>query len=113
MSEFEFVMIMGITVLLPIVIVGMTLRHKRWKLMHLKEDALPADDSLEVSELKEIIRDVVAEATNPMLKRIDRLEKRHARSLNPKAEPEVGLLDTLEEEPAELRRETGSKDRVV
>ncbi|HRK72905.1 MAG TPA: hypothetical protein PLL64_01415 [Rhodothermales bacterium] len=75
----ELFIILGTAVVMPITIVTMSLRHKRYKLelehrerMELKTGM--SDNSLTSAELKDIIRQTVEEATLPLQNKVADLE---------------------------------------
>lgn len=113
MHELEFMMIMGITVFLPIIILALTLRHKRWKIKNEIQHGLSDDNSLRLSELKNMIQDAVKESNAPLLERINRLEKRQKRLLNSKADPEFGLLDSMEEREAPVLGDSRRRSKTA
>ncbi|MBL7976961.1 MAG: hypothetical protein JNN12_01375 [Bacteroidetes Order II. Incertae sedis bacterium] len=75
----ELFIVLGTAVVLPITIVTMSLRHKRYKLdlehrerMELKSST--SDNSLTSAELKSLIRQTVEEATLPLQNKVADLE---------------------------------------
>jgi len=74
MSFFAFLWLFSLTVLLPIVIVKMQNDTKRQQLAARQPGARGAD-ALTVGELRELIREAVAEETAPLAERLAVLER--------------------------------------
>lgn len=75
----EVFIVIGTAVVLPITIITMSLRHKRYKLdlEHRERMATKTnepDNSLSSSELKDLIQQTVAEATLPLQNKVADLE---------------------------------------
>ncbi len=97
MDFFAFIWLMSLTVLLPLGIIKLSMDHKRAK-MEIERRASSSPDSLTTSELRDLIREAVEEASLPLRERIERLEDQHG------ASPPTPLLDAaLEDEPLEDR----------
>jgi len=90
MGFFEFVWLFSLTVLLPLAIVKITTDYKRQKL-EVQQAEQEVKAGLTVGELKNMLRQVVEEANEPIVDRVDHLERR----LLPESEPQP-LIENAE-----------------
>jgi hypothetical protein len=89
MGFFEFVFIISLTVLLPLAIVKMRTDVRRQELEAQRASGDP-QGGLTVGELKELLRKVVEEANEPIVARIEEIERQ---MLEPGAGASHDLLD--------------------
>jgi hypothetical protein len=74
MDLFELIMALSVAVIMPIVIVKMVLDFRRERLRAEREAREP-QGSLTAGELKRLLREVVDEANEPLIRRLDMLEQ--------------------------------------
>ncbi|MFQ5569277.1 MAG: hypothetical protein ACE5G0_06355 [Rhodothermales bacterium] len=90
-------------------IVKWSLEYNKWKIQH-KAGSASSDNSLRMSELKEMIHQVVEEAGSPLLKRLEAVENRLDDLEKPRLMPahQASLLgedlDTLEDDTVPIPR---------
>ena len=65
----------------------MILNYRKWKHMHKQQVQQGSDNSMGLSELKEIMREAVEEANEPLLERIEALEAELRRTDAPRLMP--------------------------
>lgn len=84
----EFFLILAVTVILPLVILKMTLDYRRDR-MRLENERPPSASEFTVGQLKELINEVVVEANEPLVQRIEQLERQSVADLGPTSEGEM------------------------
>ena len=96
---------------IPLVFFATVLLIVRWSLEHHKrrvrhrQDAESAGSSLGSSELKDLIREAVEEANEPLFDRVEALEARLDRLLEPRHTPLLDeALDAYDTEPTPAAR---------
>ena len=98
-------------IIIPIIVfsfilslVWMILNHFRWRQKQKLEATKASGNSLRTSELKDIMREAVVEATMPLADRIDALEAQLRRSDTPRLMPAQRdeLLEELRQSPEEI-----------
>ena len=108
MDEDIFIPIIVFSFILSLVY--MILHHSKWKYKQKQEAARAAGSSLRTSELKEIMREAVEEATAPLAERVQALEAQLRSLETPRLMPaqQDDLLDELnqtrEETPEPAKR---------
>lgn len=73
MEFFEFVLVFSMTVLLPLTILKTVLDYKKAQLKSKNQEGEQA--GFTVGELKKVLADVVREANEPLVERIEELER--------------------------------------
>ena len=92
-------------------LVWMIINYSKWKIQHKQEMGQASDNSLGMSELKDLMREAVEEGTEPLFERIEALEKELRRAQTPRLMPaqrdeileEVNQAPVKEAEPAQRR----------
>jgi len=84
-------------------LVWMILNYRKWKLQHRQENQQDTDGSLSLSELKEMMREAVAESNDPLLERIELMEALLRQATAPRLGPakQDPLLEELQQEQQE------------
>ena len=85
-----------------LMLVWMILNYRKWKLTHAPKRGKSEDNSLGLSELKELMREAVEEGTEPLLERIEALEEELRRVETPRLMPAQrdDMLEELNQAPA-------------
>lgn len=104
MEFFEFVLVFSMTVLLPLTVLKTVLDYKK-KQLEVKR-GVGDNTGFTVGELKKMLSEVVREANEPLLERIEELERERDGLPSPRSRD---LFVGVEEEELELEEEDADK----
>lgn len=97
MEFFEFVLVFSITVLLPLTVLKTVMDYKKSKLE--AERGVGENTGFTVGELKKMLTEVVREANQPLIERIEELERERNGLPSPRSRD---LFVGVEEEEVEM-----------
>ena len=112
MEFFEFVLVLSITVLLPLTLLKTVMDYKKSKLEAERGPGLETGAGVTVGELKKMLAEVVREANEPLVERIEALEREREERPSPESHgtPEShGILADVEND--EWDDEWAERDR--
>jgi len=93
----EEILMMLIFFSFVLALIGMIIHYRKWKLKYRDTRGRNEDNSLGMSELRDLMREAVEEGTEPLLERIEALEAELRRADAPRLMP--AQRDELEQAP--------------